>query len=40
MRWDRHGALAAVDRCVKDGVDDRVWCFLEYSSGEFFIRSD
>ena len=30
MQWDVYGAMAAVERFVGDGADDRVRCFLEY----------
>ena len=37
MRWVVHGALAAVERRVKDGADNRVWSFLNYVSYDFQI---
>ena len=40
MRWDGHGAMASVDRRVGDGLDDRVRCLLDYSSGDLYIKSD
>ena len=38
MRWDVYGALAAVERPVGNGADDRVRCFLDYGSYNFKIR--
>ena len=38
VRWNVYGALAAVERPVGDGADDRVWCFLDYGSYEVQIR--
>ena len=32
MRWYVYGALAAVECSGEDGANDRVWCFLVYSS--------
>ena len=32
VRWHVYGAMAAVERCVGNGADDRVWCFLDYGS--------
>ena len=33
-----YGFLAAVERPVIDGADDRVWCSLDYSSYDLQIR--
>ena len=38
MWWDVYGALAAVERPVGDGADDRVWCFLDYGTYDLQIR--
>ena len=38
LRWDVYGALAAVERPVGDGADDRVQCFLDYGSYDLQIR--
>ena len=32
VRLDVYGALAAVERFVGNGADDRVRCFLDYGS--------
>ena len=37
MWWDVYGALAAVERLVGDGADDRVRCFLDYGSYDLQI---
>ena len=38
LRWDVYGALAAVERPVGDGADDRVRFFLDYGSYDLQIR--
>ena len=38
LRWDVYSALAAVERPVGDGSDDRVLCFLNYGSYDLQIR--
>ena len=37
VRWDVYGAVAAVERPVGDGADNRVRCFLDYGSYDFQI---
>ena len=37
MRWDVYRALAAVERPLRDGADDRVRCFLDYGSYDLQI---
>ena len=34
VRWYGNEALTNVDRRVGNGFYDRVWCLLEYSSGD------
>ena len=38
MWWDVYGALAAVERPVRDGADDCVRCYFDYGSYDFQIR--
>ena len=37
VRWDVYGAMAAVERPVGDGADDRVRCLLDYGSYDLQI---
>ena len=37
MRLDVYGVLAAVERLVRDGANDNVRCFLDYSSYDLQI---
>ena len=38
VRWNVYGTLAGVERTIGDGIDDRVWYFLEYGFYNVQIR--
>ena len=38
VQWDVYGALAAAQRPVEDGADDRVRCFFDYRSYDGLIE--
>ena len=38
MWWDVYGAMAAVERPVGDGADDRLRCFLDHGFYDLQIR--
>ena len=38
MGWNVYGALAAVERLVRDSADDRVWCIRDYGFYDVQIR--